>query len=120
MKEIRAFINNWLLDPLVYCNHCGRPRFIAGKCCERPEIGRNIDFCGVIIQQNADTRATNLNELGATANLNMRMGLSMPIDLLKKLEDWHIKRFGFKLFENRKSLHKFMRYFPMFTVAEKI
>ena len=121
MREIRAFINQWLLSPTVYCNYCGRPYFPDEKaCCERPEIGRNVDFCGVIIQQNKDTLAGNLNDLGATANLGMRMGLSMPVDLLKRLEDWHRTRFGFKLFENRKALHEFMRAFPMFKICERI
>ena len=121
MKEIRKFINDWLMNPLVYCNYCGNAYFPKEKpCCERPEIGRNIDFCQVIIQQNKDTLLKNLNQYGATENLGMRMGLSMPIDLLKKLEYWHLKRFGHKLFDSKKNFRKFIKYFPMFAVCEKI
>jgi len=120
-KEIRAFINQWLLDPTVYCNNCGFPFFIGEKaCCENPQIGKNIQHCHALFLQIAAERKTNLNSYGSNASKTLRQGVSLPPDLLTKLEQFCMNKWGVKLFENTKDLRGFMKAFPQFTTCERI
>lgn len=120
-KEIRAFINNWLLDQTVYCNNCGFPYFIGEKeCCDSPQIGKNIHHFQALMLQISAEKKTNLNAYGSNASKTMRIGVSLPPDLMTKLEQFCKEKWGEKLFVNQKDLHGFMKAFPMFTTCERI
>ena len=125
----KAYINTWLKDPTMYCNHCGRdfkPEVVdSGKgvyydaCCENPQIGRNADHTKAVVEQNKEDKKYLLKETGATANDSIRYGLSLPPRLyadLKKYFFAHEQTF----LDTPKELHKFMREFPQFSMANKI
>jgi hypothetical protein len=119
--EIRKFINQWLLDQSVYCNNCGFPFFVGEKeCCENPQIGKNIQHCQALFLQIQAQRKTNLNEFGSNDGKTMRMGVSLPPDLMVKLEQFCKEKWGEKLFVNQKDFRGFMKAFPQFTTCERI
>lgn len=119
--EIRKFINRWLLSPEIYCNTCGFPYFPGEKwCCDDPQIGKNIQHCQALMVQNRAIEKTNINPYGSNASKTLRHAVSMPPDLIIKLEKFCKERFGEKLFVNQKDFRGFCKAFPMFTVMEKI
>lgn len=119
--EIRKFINAWLLDPAVYCNTCGFPYFPGSKpCCDNPMIGKNIQHCQALFLQIAAQKKCNFNEFGSNKDKTLRMSVSLPPDLMQKLEKFCQEKLGEKLFVNSKDLRGFMKAFPMFTTAERI
>lgn len=118
--EIRQFINNWLMDQTVYCNACGSPYFPDMVCCDTPQIGKNIDHCYAILRQNENRRAVRLNQFGSNEKKTLRIGLSMPQDLLRQLEKFSKERFGKKLFGTTKDFRKFIKNFPQFSVCERV
>jgi hypothetical protein len=120
-KAIRDYINQWLLDPTLYCNNCGFPYFIGEKtCCDNPQVGKNIQHCQALFLQIAAQRKTNLNEYGSNKDKSLRMGVSLPPDLMTKLENFCQEKLGEKLFVNQKDFRGFMKAFPMFCTAERI
>ena len=119
--DIRKFINQWLLDPALYCNNCGFPFFIGEKaCCENPQVGSNLQHCQALFIQIAAQRKTNLNEYASNASKTMRLGVSLPPDLMAKLEKFCMQKWGEKLFVNQKDFRGFIKAFPQFTTVEKI
>jgi len=119
--EIRKYINRWLLDQKIYCGSCGFPYFPGEKaCCNDPQIGKNIQHCLAVIQQNQKTKANNLNEFGSTKGKTWRHGVSMPIELMHELERFCQETMGQKLFVNKKDFRGFMKAFPQFTTCERI
>jgi hypothetical protein len=120
-KEIRAFINNWLLDPALYCNTCGFPYFPLEKaCCDNPRIGKNIQHCQALLLQIAAERKCNNNEFGSNKDKTLRQAVSLPPDLMQKLEKFCKEKLGEKLFVNSKDLREFMKHFPQFTTCSRI
>lgn len=120
-SEIRKFINAWLLDPALYCNNCGFPYFPGSKpCCDKPQIGKNIQHCQALFLQIAAQKKTNLNEFGANSGKTLRHGVSLPPDLMAKLEKFCKEKFGEKLFTNKNDFRGFMKAFPMFCTCERI
>jgi hypothetical protein len=115
--EIRKFINNWLLDQTVYCNNCGLP-FFGEVCCDKPEIGKNLDHCWAVIIQNKARRLG--RGLASNQSKTMRLGLSIPVSLLYALEKFSKEKLGEKLFVNQQDMRGFMRAFPQFTICERI
>jgi len=115
--ELRKFINYWLTNQTVYCNNCGLPYF--GKiCCDNPEIGKNFDHCWAVILQNKARQKD--SGFAANQTKTMRLGVSMPVNLLHALEKFSQEKLGEKLFVNQKDMHGFMKAFPMFAIAERI
>ena len=120
-KAIRQFINDWLLDPTIYCNTCGFPYFSGEKpCCDNPLIGKNIQHCQALLLQIAAERKCNLNEYGSNKDKTLRHALSLPPDLIRKLERFCQEKLGEKLFVNTKDLRGFMKAFPQFVTMERI
>jgi len=119
--DIRKFINQWLLDQAIYCGSCGMPYFPdLPQCCEHRQLGKNIDHCLAVIQANRETLANNLNEFGSTEGKTWRNGVSMPVDLIQKLEVFCKEKWGEKLFVNIKDMRNFSRAFPQFRIVERI
>lgn len=119
--EIRKFINLWLQEPQIYCGSCGFPYFPNEKvCCEHPQIGRNIDHCQLVIWNNKETLSNNLNVFGSNSGKTWRHGVSMPVDLMQRLEEFCKDTMGQKLFVNKKDFRGFMKSFPQFTTCERI
>lgn len=119
--EIRKFINQWLLDPTLYCNSCGFPYFIGEKqCCDNPRIGRNIQHCQALLLQISAEKKCNLNEFGSNKDKTLRQAVSLPPDLMQKLEKFCQEKLGEKLFVNSKDLRGFMKAFPQFVTSERI
>lgn len=117
----KAVINTWLKDKRVYCNNCGhdfKPEL--GKCCESPEIGKNIDVMLAIVQQNKNLRAEQFNDLGSSRDKTIRFGVSLPPDLYQIL-DKYCRDHGDKgLFADAKDLNWFMKKFKCFTIPKEI
>lgn len=119
--ELRKFINHWLTDQSIYCNNCGMPYFPKEKpCCEKPEIGKNFDHCWAVVIQNKARQKQSSNEYASNSTMTMRLGLSMPSQLLRSLEQFSLKRFQEKLFVNQKDFRRFCKAFPQFTIMERI
>lgn len=119
MNAIRAFINEWLKVPTLYCNNCGMNYFDGMKCCDDPQIGNNRQVVEALILQNKDIRNSTLKDTAASLGNNMRFGISMPPKLLNDLERY-FKQYNEKLFNNKKEMRLFMKHFPMFCIPEKI
>jgi hypothetical protein len=123
MTAIRGLINTWLKDPTLYCNNCdldANAAFLAVEsCCERPQIGRNIDVYVGLCKENKAIVDINLKATGATKDNSFRSAIALPPRLLAFLENY-FKGYGEKLFNNQKELHQFMREFPQFKVCEQI
>jgi hypothetical protein len=120
---VQAFINTWLKDQTLYCNHCGMlfdKNFFP--CCENPQVGSNIDHTMGLIKQNKEMSKMRLNEFASTKKKTMRWGVSIPPKLLHDLEKYLKSTSGDdeKLFNNNKELHQFMRRFPVFKIPEKV
>lgn len=118
----RAIINTWLKDQSLYCNNCGEP-FNPSKdspeCCDMPHIGRNIDHCKGVVDQNKELMKTRLNETGSTKDKSIRWGLSLPISLFYMLDNYKksLNRPG--LFKEEGEIVWFMKKFPQFKIASK-
>jgi len=121
---MHAVINKWLKDPSVYCNECSQPyQPELGRCCENPHIGRNWDFCELLISENKVISHSRLNEFGSNKDKNLRWSLRLPPRLYETLNNY-MKQHGHKtgLFDPKKpsDLNKFMKRFPMFAIAKKV
>jgi len=123
MTAIRALINEWLKDPTLYCNNCdldANAAFLAVEsCCEKPQIGRNVDVYVGMCRENKIIRDLNYRDTGASKDGNIRTAVALPPRLLSFLEGY-FKKYGEKLFNNNKELHEFMRKFPQFKVCERV
>ncbi len=129
IEATRAFINTWLKDNTMYCNHCGENfNPVIGKnetgsyiytCCENPQIGRNYDHTKGLVEQNKE-QTKNLNKnTAATESNSMRLGVSMPPRLYNDLKRY-FKSFDEKFLDTPKELHAFMKAFPEFTIPRII
>jgi hypothetical protein len=119
--EIRKFINLWLQEPNIYCANCGMPYFPGEiACCDVPMVGKNIQHLQALLLEIDARRKIRLNDFSSNSAKTMRLGLSMPPDLIRKLERFCQERFGEKLFVNQKDFRGFCKAFPMFTIMEKI
>lgn len=119
--ELRKFINHWLTKKSVYCNNCGMPYFPDEKsCCESPQIGKNFDHCWAVIIQNKARQKECANQYASNLDNTMRLGLSMPVNLLRELEKFSLEKLGEKLFVNQKDFRGFCKAFPQFAIMEKI
>lgn len=121
-EALHAVINKWLKDQTRYCNNCGKDFYPEiGACCDDPQIGTNWDFCMAIKEQNKRHRDALSNDLATLGGKkNMRWGVSIPPDLYHTLNNY-MKQHGHKgVFEEKSDLNKFMRKFPIFTIAKKI
>jgi len=126
-EAARAFINTWLKDKSIYCNYCGlpyNPKDVTEeghwiKCCEDPQIGRNIDHTIGVIKQNKELRKIQNNSTASTKSKAMRYALSMPPSLYRALNDYFLKMYKQKIFDNTKELRTFMKEFPAFCIPER-
>lgn len=122
MDCIRAFINTWIKDKSRYCNNCGFPYFpnMTEPCCTDMQFGNNMQIVEALILQNKDRKMMQFNDFGASKGKTFRNAISLPPKLLKDLETYFKENYNEKLFENNTELHKFMKEFPMFTIARRI
>lgn len=121
-EALHAVINKWLKDPTKYCNTCGKVYFPeTGVCCEDPQICTNWEVCLAIKEQNRLHRESLANDFGAVKETKqMRWGVSIPPSLYHTLTGY-MKQHGHKsVFEEKSDLNKFMRKFPIFTIAKKV
>lgn len=124
MGAINAFLNLWIKDPTLYCGNCGMvaiPEMLAVEsCCDRPQIGRNVDHLrGSLKQNQLSKKELNDNIYGSNKDNTLRHAVSMPVKLYQDLEQY-FKQHGEKLFNNNKELHEFMHKFPQLTIAEEV
>lgn len=120
-KAFKTVINIWLKDQRLYCNWCGE---IFGQvpfpCCENPQVGRNLDHCRGVIEENKALRKELDNEMAMTPSMNIRYGINMPPALFNVLEAY-CKIHGDKgLFAEKADLRWFMKKFPMFMVGSRV
>ena len=119
----RAIINVWLKDQTLYCNNCGkefRPERDNPMCCDMPHIGKNIDHCKGIIDQNKELMKTRKNDFASTKGKDIRWGLSLPISLFYTIDSWK-KGQGMKgLFMDDGEITWFMKKFPCFRIANRV
>lgn len=125
---VRSLINVWLKDKTIYCNACGAlydPKNVTPeghwhKCCDEPQIGRNIDHCYGVVKQNKELQKMLTNDTAMGETKAMRWGVSIPQGLLLHLEKYFKEKHKEKLFNDTKELNEFMREFPAFRVAKKV
>lgn len=121
-EALHAVINKWLKDQTKYCNNCGKTYFPeTGACCLEPAIGTNWDVCMAIKEQNRMHRESLANDYAEMKETKqMRWGVSIPPTLYQTLNNY-MKQHGHKgVFEETSDLNKFMRKFPIFTIAKKV
>jgi hypothetical protein len=123
-KELafRAVINTWLKDKTLYCNNCGKdfdPEKDSPLCCDLPHIGRNIDHCKGIINQNKEISKTRLNEFGSNQDKNIRFGLSLPPSLFNVLDNFKKMHNQPGLFKEEGEINWFMKKFPEFKTCSR-
>ena len=131
---IRAFVNEWLKDPSLYCNNCMMPykENPVGPCCDDPFIVNNHLACELVAKQNAEIKKTRNNEFGSNKNHSLRWGASIPPKLIFDVERYLKKcaiEQGYdpvqegKLFRTKyfkKDLRRFLKTFPAFSIPEKV
>lgn len=121
IQFIKALIGEWLKDQTIYCNNCGLPALtLHDRCCENPQIGKNIDHCRAVIKQNDIARRNLRNDLGATDNLTIRRGVSLPPKLSQFLNTIFRDKYNEKLFNDNKEFYAFMRSFPQFRIPKRV
>lgn len=119
-KAFEAVINMWLKDKTMYCNNCGTPFIDHPFCCEDPQIGRNIDHCKGVINQNKELMKTRLNDFASNKDKTMRWGLSIPPGL-HTLLDQYKKMHGLPgLFKEEGEIAWFMKKFPAFNTCKRV
>lgn len=120
-KELafRAVINTWLKDKAMYCNNCGTDFVNDPFCCEDPQIGRNIDHCKGVINQNRELAKTRLNDFGSNEDKNIRWGLSLPPGLYNVLDNFKKMHNQPGIFKEEGEIVWFMKKFPEFKVCNK-
>lgn len=118
----KAFINTWLRDQTWYCNNCDMDyNPLNFPCCEKPQVGRNIDHLKGMIKENKIIQQTRKNEFASTDNKTLRWGISLPPRLYYALDKYFRSLTeGEKLFKDNQDLHEFMKEFPQFCIPEKI
>jgi hypothetical protein len=73
-----------------------------------------------VVIQNKARQKINENPYASNVTKTMRLGVSLPPELLNALEKFSQEKLGEKLFVNQKDMHGFMKAFPQFMVAERI
>lgn len=120
-EAFRAVINTWLKDQTLYCNGCGefyKPEKFP--CCEAPQVGRNMDHCKGVVDQNKMVRETRKNDFASTEDKSIRWGISMPPDLLRTLDRYKksLKQPG--LFKEPGEIVWFAKKFKEFAVCKTV
>jgi len=119
----RAIINTWLKDQTFYCNNCGKT-FDKMKdspfCCEEPHIGKNIDHCKGIIDQNKEMSKSRKNKFASVDSKTFRWGLSLPINLFYTIDNWKKGQGKEGLFREKGEITWFMKKFPQFRIPKKV
>ncbi len=119
----RAIINVWLKDKALYCNNCGKsfnPLKDSPLCCEEPHIGKNIDHCKGLVDQNKARTSTRKNQYASVQDKTIRWGISMPIGLFYVIDNWKTSQGKPGLFKEKGELHWFMKTFKAFRIPEKV
>ncbi len=120
VQSLRELTNLWLKDTNLYCNNCDADYFKGMPCCDKPQIGNNLQHTSSLVKTLKDIRETRYSATGATPSKNMRWGVSLPPRLYHLLEAYCRKNFGHKLFQTQKHMRNFMKEMPEFKVPEKI
>jgi transposase len=118
---VRDFVNMWLKEKTIYCNHCDAD-YVKGMppCCDKPQYGDNLKFTMELVQALKDIRKSRDNEFGSNKTNTMRWGVSLPPRLYHDLDRLFKVQYGEKLFDNQKQMREFARKFPEFRVPERI
>ena len=120
-EAAHAFINTWLKDQSKYCNNCGADYFPdLPYCCEKPQVGRNVDHTVGLIKQNAELRKMSRNVHASNETKTMRWGVSLPPRLFQALNSYFQQHLGHKLFAEKKDLREFAKRFKAFSIPERI
>lgn len=119
-EAFRALINGWLKDQTLYCNNCLEFYKQDVVCCENPHVGRNMDHCKGVIDQNKMLRETRANDFASTKDKSMRWGISMPPDLLRIMDKYKKSLDQPGLFKEPGEIEWFARKFPQFAVCKRV
>lgn len=119
INAIKAFTTTWLKDTRFYCNHCGQNYLEGFKCCENPQVGRNIDHCYGLMKQVKEERANLNNDFASNKTGTMRESLSLPPRLYMDLKAY-FKTMDEPFLDSKEEVRAFMREFPQFCTARKI
>lgn len=123
---LRAFISEWIKDDTKYCNNCGMIDIeppegcVKDICCEKPQIGTNLLFLYMIIQENKLLRESRRNIFASNKDKSMRWGISIPPRLLHDLEQYSMNELKEPLFKDSNEMNDFMNSFKEFRVCEKV
>lgn len=126
-EAIKSFLNQFLQDETLYCNHCGMiytpcpVGCVETPCCDKPQIGNNKQILEAFALEQKRIRQTRLNEYASNKQKNFRLSLSFPPRLMHDLEQYCMNELKEPLFrEDGSDLNDFMRAFPIFCVPEKV
>ena len=120
-EAIHAIINVWLKDKTPYCNNCNEN--YPGEyfpCCENPQVGRNMDHCRGLINQNKEFQKTRLNSYASTADKTLRWGASLPPRLYLYLNSYCKENGEDGLFNEKYDVIWFAKKFPQFAIPERL
>ena len=123
---IRSFINLWAKDTTLYCSTCGSiytkpPEGIPDEpCCEKPQLGTNLQHLYWVIKENQMIRKTRLNQYASNKDKTIRWALAMPPRLLHDLEQYSLNTLKEPFLRDNGEMNDFARSFPQFRTCEVI
>ena len=123
---IRAFINEWIKDTTLFCNHCGSvyvppPEGVEEEpCCDNVQIGTNAQVLYWLIQENKMIRETRANQYASDKKKTMRWGMSMPPRLMHDIEEYCINTLKEPFLDTPQEMNDFMKAFPVFRTCSVI
>lgn len=119
-EAFRAVINTWLKDETMYCNNCLEFYKEGVVCCDTPQVGRNMDHCKGVIDQNKILRETRANDFASTEDKSIRWGLSLPPDLIRTFDNYKKSLGQPGIFKEPGEIVWFAKKFPAFAVCKRV
>lgn len=120
LDVIEALLNDCMKDGTIYCNNCDNnydERFFP--CCENPQIGTNSSITRALIIENEYKKKSLHKDTGASKEGNMRIAFSLPPRVYSLIKGY-FSRYNEPFPLDKEELHRMMRKFNKFTVANKI
>jgi len=123
---LRAFIEEWIKDPTLYCSSCGDKYIPCPEgcepfvCCNRMQICTNLVALWGVIQENKILRETRNNSFASNDKKDFRFAMSLPPKLLFDLEEYSINQLKEPLWQDYSEQNDFMKAFPQLCIPERV